>query len=365
MIPFLDVGSPNRDVADQLAEAYQRVAASGYYVLGPELEAFETELADAEGVTQSIGVGTGLDALALALRASGIGAGDEVIVPSNTFIATWLAVSQIGAIPVPVEPRDDTCNLDPDRITAAITPRTSAIVPVHLYGQPADMTPIRQIADSHSLALIADGAQSVGATYSGRPVAEYADATALSFYPGKNLGALGDAGAVLTSDEDLANEIRRLRNYGSTVKYFHDTPGTNSRLDELQAAFLRAKLPMLPQWNQRRTQIADHYATGLADQDLRLVTQTPASQSAWHLYVIRHPQRDQLQQLLTEHGIQTLIHYPRPPHLQAAYPQFHDADLPIAARQAQQVLSLPIGPHLTNQQADEVIAAVGVSLGNC
>ncbi len=362
MIEFLDVGYPNRAVSTQLGDAYNRVMDSDYFILGPELEAFESELALAEGADFAVGVGTGPDALALILQARDVGPGDEVIVPSNTCIATWLAVSQVGAIPVPVEPRDGTCNINPERIEAAITSKTVAIVPVHLYGQPAEMTEIRSIADRYSLAVVADGAQSIGASYLGRPVAEFADATALSFYPGKNLGALGDGGAVLTSDPKLGDEVRRLRNYGSSVKYVHEERGTNSRLDEMQAAFLRAKLPDLAKWNDRRSKIANQYMEALEPLDIRCVDQIDQAKSAWHLFVVRHKERDRLRELLAEEEVETLIHYPRAPSKQGAYPEFADLSLPIAEAQSQQVFSLPIGPHLARGDVETVIDALQVVL---
>ena len=357
-VPFLDVGFTNQVVAAQLGEAYRRVSDSDYFILGPELESFEVELAAAEGVGHSVGVGNGMDALALILRALEIGPGDEVIVPSQTFIATWLAVTQVGAVPVPVEIRADTYNLDPKLIEEKLTPRTAAIIPVHLYGQPAEMESIRSIADKAGLAVVADGAQSVGARYLNEPVGRFADATALSFYPGKNLGALGDGGAVLTSDAALADRIRGLRNYGSSEKYVHAEAGVNSRLDELQAAFLRAKLPELAGWNIRRQKIAHVYSVALSDQDLQVPVQIPDATSAWHLYVVRHARRDDLQRYLASVGIETLIHYPYPPNLQGAYEKANLPEQPIAEVQASEILSLPMGPAMNDEQVQMVVAAV-------
>jgi dTDP-4-amino-4,6-dideoxygalactose transaminase len=357
-VPFLDVGFTNQVVASELAAAFKRVSESSYFILGPEVENFEVELAHLEGVDHSVGVGNGLDALALVLRALGIGPGDEVIVPSQTFIATWLAVSQVGATPVPVEIRDDTYNLDPTRIAEKVGPRTAAIVPVHLYGQPAEMEPIRSIADRSGLAVVADGAQSIGARYLDEPVGRFADATTLSFYPGKNLGALGDGGAILTSDAELADRLRRLRNYGSSQKYVHAEMGVNSRLDELQAAFLRAKLPHLLSWNARRQEIATIYSAAFAECDLGIPEQIPEAQSAWHLYVVRHPRRDDLQRHLAAAGVATLIHYPYPPHLQGAYAAAEVPRQDIAEAQAREILSLPIGPAMSDEQVHRVFAAV-------
>jgi dTDP-4-amino-4,6-dideoxygalactose transaminase len=351
VIPFLDVKFTNDAVAHELLEAHRRVMDSGHYVLGPELEAFEAELARSEGVSHAIGVGNGLEALSLVLRAWGVGPGDEVIVPSNTFIATWLAVSHVGATPVPVEPRDDTYNIDPAGIAAAITPRTAAIVPVHLYGQPAEMAEIEKVAAAHHLPVLVDAAQAVGARYQGQPAGSFGDAATLSFYPGKNLGAIGDGGAVLTSDLELADKVRRLRNYGSTEKYVHRDIGVNSRLDELQAAFLRAKLRRLPEWTEHRRALAAAYGLELRDFGLVLPSVIAEADSSWHLYVVRSAGRDRLRSELDLRGVQTLIHYPIPPHRQAAYHGLRLPELPVATRQAEEVLSLPMGPHLAFEDA--------------
>ncbi len=268
MVPFLDLQSIQLEHRDQLAAAFERVLHSGWYVLGDEVKRFEHEYAAYCGARFAVGVANGLDALSLVLRALDIGPGDEVIVPSNTYIATWLAVSHVGATPVPVEPDPRTFNLDPARIAAAITSRTRALLPVHLYGQPADMKAILEIAQRHRLHVLEDGAQAHGARLRGERLGAHGDAVAWSFYPGKNLGALGDGGAVTTNDEALAERLRELRNYGSKVKYHNDVIGYNSRLDELQAAFLRAKLPHLDAANRRRTEIAQRYLNGLAGLDL-------------------------------------------------------------------------------------------------
>ena len=305
-----------------------------------------------------VGVANGLDALRLALVAMGIGAGDEVIVPSNTFIATWLAVSQSGATPVPVEPVESTYNLDPGRIEAAITPRTKAILPVHLYGQPADLDPILTMARKHGLRILEDAAQAHGARYKGKRIGGHGDAVAWSFYPGKNLGALGDAGAVTTNDPELADRVRVLRNYGSRIKYVNDVKGYNSRLDPVQAVVLRVKLRHLDEWNARRTAIAAHYTAELAGIGLVLPEVPKWVEPVWHVYVVQHAERDRLQEALQKAGIGTLIHYPIPPHLQKAYCDagYAAGRFPIAESMANHLLSLPMGPQLDD--ADVTVAIV-------
>ena len=360
MIPFLDLKAPHVELRAEIDAAIARVLDSGWYILGPEVDAFEAEYAAWCEARHAVSVANGLDALHLALRAMGVGPGDEVIVPSNTYIATWLAVSQCGATPVPVEPLDATYNLDPARIEAALTPRTKVILPVHLYGQPADLDPILDIARKYGLRVLEDGAQAHGARYKGRRLGSHGDAVAWSFYPGKNLGALGDGGAVTTNDAELAERIRVLRNYGSRVKYVNEVRGFNSRLDPLQAAVLRVKLAHLDDWNARRKAIAAQYRVGLADCGLGL-PQVPAfADPVWHLFVVRHPRRDELQKRLVELGVGSLIHYPIPPHRQAAYADagFQPGDFPLANAQAEQVLSLPMGPHLSRADADEVVQRV-------
>lgn len=354
-IPFLDLKAPYRELRDELDDAYRRVMESGWYILGQEVEAFEQEFAAYCGVRHCVGVGNGLDALHLILRAMEIGPGDEVIVPANTFIATWLAVSYAGATPVGVEPDEQTCNLDPSRIEAAITARTKAIMPVHLYGQPADMDPICEIARRHGLRVIEDAAQAHGARYKGRRAGALADAAGFSFYPGKNLGAFGDGGAVTTDDDTLAEKLRTLRNYGSKLKYQHDCQGYNSRLDELQAALLRVKLSKLDEWNGRRCAVAAHLTAALSRQSVLKAPHVPDwSDPSWHLYVIRSDSREMVQRRLAEQGIGTLIHYPVPPHLQQAYANLGlgRGRFPLSERLAGQVLSLPIGPHITAEQLD-------------
>ena len=360
MVPFLDLQSIQLEHRDQLCAAFERVLHSGWYILGDEVQRFEQEYAAYCGARFAVGVANGLEALSLVLRALDIGPGDEVIVPSNTYIATWLAVSHVGATPVPVEPDPHTFNLDPARIAAAITSRTRAVLPVHLYGQPADMKAILDIAQRHRLHVLEDGAQAHGARLRGKRLGAHGDAVAWSFYPGKNLGALGDGGAVTTNDAALAERLRELRNYGSKVKYHNEVIGYNSRLDELQAAFLRAKLPHLDAANRRRTEIAQRYLNGLAGLDLVLPVVADFTEPAWHLFVVRHRRRDALAQRLRELGVATMIHYPVAPHRQPAYAALGMAQgcLPISEAMHAQVLSLPIGPTQSDAATDQVIAAL-------
>ena len=361
-IEFLDLHRVNAPHEAAIREAIGRVIDSGWYVLGKETEAFEREFADYCGVAHCIGVANGLDALHLILRAYGIGAGDEVIVPSNTFIATWLAVSQAGARPVPVEPDARTHNLDPARIEAAITPRTRAIMPVHLYGQPADMDPINDIAHRHGLRVIEDAAQAHGARYRGRRAGALGDAAGFSFYPGKNLGALGDGGAITTHDDDLAATLRKMRNYGSSVKYRHDIAGVNSRLDEIQAAVLRVKLPQLDAENAARRAAAAAYLEALGQAPLQLPHVPDGMEPAWHLFVVATPQRDALQAKLRQQEIGTLVHYPMACHQQGAYRGQAWPSLPLAERLQSQVLSLPMAPYLTSGDVRAVADAVRAGL---
>ncbi|MGC1322444.1 MAG: DegT/DnrJ/EryC1/StrS family aminotransferase [Candidatus Udaeobacter sp.] len=360
-IPFLELKPTYLELKEALDAAWHRVMDSGWYLLAGELESFEQEYAAYCGAKHCVGVGSGFDALHLALRAWEIGAGDEVIVPSNTFIATWLAVTFAGAAPVPVEPDLRTFNLDPERVAAAITPRTRALIPVHLYGQPADMEPINTIAEKHGLKVLEDAAQAQGALYKGRRVGSLGHAAAHSFYPSKNLGAFSDAGAVTTDDAALADKLCALRNYGSKLKYYHECVGINSRPDELQAAFLRVKLAKLNEWNARRQIIAHYYLNRLRRlPELVLPFVLTDINPAWHLFVVRHPRRDELRHHLAEAGIGTLIHYPVPPHLSEAYSDLgqRQGAYPIAEEQSRTVLSLPIGPHLNREAQDHVIAAI-------
>jgi dTDP-4-amino-4,6-dideoxygalactose transaminase len=360
-IPFLDLKAPYLELREQLDAAYRRVMESGWYILGEEVARFEQDFASYCGARHCIGVGDGLDALVLILKGLDIGEGDEVIVPSNTYIASWLAVSYVGAQPIPVEPNPDTANLDPARISDAVTPRTKAIMPVHLYGQPAEMNAIRGLARERGLKVIEDAAQAHGAEYDGMRAGTLGDAAGFSFYPGKNLGALGDGGAVVTNNDALAERIRILRNYGSRKKYHNEVKGVNSRLDSLQAALLGVKLCKLDEWNMRRRRVAKQYLAGMSGiAELKLPGIAERAEPVWHLFVVRHPRRDALQQHLADAGIGTLIHYPVPPHLSPAYAerQFQCGDFPISESLAESVLSLPIGPHLSEAAVAEVIETV-------
>jgi dTDP-4-amino-4,6-dideoxygalactose transaminase len=359
-VPFLDLKAIQLQQHDALREAFDRVINSGWYILGGEVTAFEAEYAAWCEADHCVGVANGLDALTLALRAMDVGPGDEVIVPSNTYIATWLAVSHVGATPVPVEPDARTYNLDPARIEAAITPRTKVVLPVHLYGQAAEIDSIVAVARKHGLRVLEDGAQAHGARLNGRRVGAHGDAVAWSFYPGKNLGAIGDGGAITTSDAALAERLRVLRNYGSRVKYHNEVIGYNSRLDELQAALLRVKLPALDATNQARAAIAQSYLQGFAGLDLVLPVVPQGHAPVWHLFVVRHQRRDELAKRLNAMGVGTMIHYPVAPHLQPAYAELglKAGDLPISEAMHAEVLSLPMGPTQTPEQTRQVIDAV-------
>jgi len=356
VISFLDLRAIHAELRSELDDAYRRVMDSGWYINGAELEAFEREFAKYCGARHCIGVGNGLDALYLILRSYGIGPGDEVIVPDHTFIATWLAVSNCGATPVSVRVSDETYNLDPDLIESAITPRTKAIMPVHLYGQPADMDTINKLATQYGLKVIEDAAQAHGAQYKGRRVGALGDAAGFSFYPGKNLGAYGDGGAVVTNDDGLADKIRMIRNYGSLKKYHHEVAGVNSRLDELQAAFLRIKLKKIDEWNARRREIAHCYMEALSDMPgLRLPQTERWAEPVWHLFVVQHPSRDALQIHLERLGIQTAIHYPISPANSGAYRGHVAAPDVNCQAMTDRLLSLPMGPHLTDAEVGQVI----------
>lgn len=360
-VPFLELRPTYDELRAEMDAAYHRVMDSGRYLLGKEIDAFESEFAAYCDAKYCVAVGNGLDALHLILRGYGIGGGDEVIVPTNTFIATWLAVSYAGAKPVPVESDPQTFNLDPKQIKAAITPQTKAIMPVHLYGQPADMDLIMSIARERGLKVIEDNAQAQGARYKGRRTGSLGDAAGNSFYPGKNLGAFGDAGAVTTNDAKLADRVRTLRNYGSKKKYYNEVKGFNSRLDELQAAMLRVKLKKLDEWNDRRRVVAAHYLKEMRGLPELILPFVPAcAEPVWHLFVVQNSKRDALQEKLTDAGIGTLIHYPVPPHLSDAYKdgKWKRGDFPIAERLAETVLSLPLGPHLSKKQANYVIGKI-------
>lgn len=360
-IPFSDLKPYYAELRAELDAVYRRVMESGWYILGPEVEAFEKQFAAYCGVAHCCGVANGLDALTLILKALEIGPGDEVLVPSNTYIATWLAVSQVGARPVPVEPDPDTFNIDPDRLVPAITSRTRAVIAVHLYGRTADMDPINAVADRFGLNVIEDAAQAQGAIYKGRRTGSLGHAAGFSFYPGKNLGAFGDAGAVTSNDAALIEKVRVLGNYGSRVKYFNQVKGVNSRLDPLQAALLTVKLERLDRWNRQRRDQARFYRERLQGvADFRLPPTDADGESVWHQFVVRHLQRDALQRFLSEQGIGTLIHYPVPPHLSEAYAPdgYPSGSLPLAETLAATVLSLPMGPHLGTADQKIVIDAL-------
>ena len=363
MIPYLDLKNINQQYREQLIEACTRVVDSGWYIGGKELEKFELNFAKFCGAKYAIGVANGLDALILTLRAwkelGKLKAGDEVIVPSNTYIASILAISANQLKPVLIEPDPDTFNLDPTKIEAAITNKTKVILPVHLYGQLAAMPEIMEIAEKYNLLVLEDSAQSHGAEIQGIKAGNWGDASGFSFYPGKNLGALGDAGAITTNDLELANMLRALRNYGSHEKYKNLVQGVNSRLDEIQAAILDIKLKFLDQETLHRRKIAALYLENINNSLIQLPeTQINAlddKQHVWHLFVIRTEHRKALQKHLTEHGIQTLIHYPIPPHKQQAYEEWNNSSLPISEKIHSEILSLPMGPTLSLTDAQFII----------
>lgn len=363
MISFLDLKNINAQYRTELIEACTRVIDSGWYIGGKELELFETNFATYCGVKHAIGVANGLDALILTLRAwkklGKLRDGDEVIVPSNTYIASILAITANNLTPILVEPNVDTYNIDPLKIEQVITSKTKVILPVHLYGQLADMPKIMEIAKKHNLLVLEDSAQSHGAQIQGKKAGNWGDASGFSFYPGKNLGALGDAGAVTTNDEELANMLKALRNYGSHEKYKNLVPGVNSRLDEIQAAMLDIKLKFLDNETEHRRQIAHLYLTEIHNSSIILplidIDATEYKQHVWHLFVIRTEYREALQKYLADNNVQTLIHYPIPPHQQQAYKEWNDLSYPISEQIHDQVISLPIGPTLSLEEAAKII----------
>ncbi len=357
-VPFLDLHASYIELQNEIDFSISRVLNSGRYIGGSEVESFEDEFSNYCGSKFTIGVANGLDALVLSLKSLDIGIGDEVIVPANTFIATWLAVSEVGAIPVPVEPNPFTYNIDVEEIQKAITSKTKAIIPVHLFGQPADLDPILLLAKQHNLFIIEDAAQAIGSRYKKKRIGAHGDLVCWSFYPGKNLGAFGDAGAISTNNEALANKIRSLSNYGSNKKYIHNFIGVNSRLDPIQAAILKVKLQFLDSWIDRRKNIASVYSSALNSHlDLKIPYVPDWAEPVWHLYVINLNHRNKIQNNLTENGIETIIHYPVPPHLQDAYSKNlpPNISLPVTEQLAQNILSLPIGPHLLEEQYRYVI----------
>lgn len=355
MISFLDLKRLNSSYKSEIDAAIARVLDTGWYVLGEEVNSFESEFSEFCQTKHCISVANGLDALHLILRAYGIGPGDEVIVPANTFIATWLAVSHAGATPVAVEPHEQTYNINPSLIESAITPRTKAIIAVHLYGQPADMDLINSIARKNGIRVIEDAAQAHGARYHGRRVGSLGDAAGFSFYPGKNLGALGDGGAITTNDDELAGLLKKLRNYGSSIKYHHDVLGFNSRLDEIQAAVLRVKLKYLDKENIARSKVAALYLEKLKNADIILPKILNNVESAWHLMVIRTSNRAKLQLLLNNAKIGNLVHYPIACHQQPAYAEMNWPSLKLSETLQSQVLSLPMAPYLTSQEIDQIV----------
>lgn len=361
-VPFLNYRMVNEPYFEEELAACRRVMESGWYILGKEVEAFESEYAAYVGTKHCIGVANGLDALTLILEAykelGAMKSGDEVIVPSNTYIASILAISRAGLTPVPVEPDLKSYELDPEQIEAAITERTRAILPVHLYGQCADMTRINAIAKKHGLKVIEDGAQSHGATHHGVKSGALGDAAGHSFYPGKNLGAIGDAGAVTTDDVELAQVIRALRNYGSDKKYHNLYKGYNSRLDELQAALLRVKLPYLDSENQKRREVAMRYLAEIKNPAIVLPQIASSNEHVWHIFAVRSTRRDKLQSDLTQREIGTVIHYPIPPHEQPAYAEWKHLSLPISEKIHREILSLPMSPVLSDPEAEKVIDAI-------
>ena len=358
MIKFLDLKEINLQYKEELQEAFDRVLNSGWYILGKEVEAFENEFAEYCNVKHCIGVGNGLEALHLILRGYGIGKGDEVIVPSNTYIATWLAASYADANPIPVEPDIRTYNIDPKLIEKKITNKTKAIIAVHLYGQPCDMDAINKIAKKYNLKVIEDSAQAHGALYKGRKTGSLGDASGFSFYPGKNLGALGDGGAITTNDDELAKKIKVLRNYGSEIKYHNKYKGYNSRLDELQAAFLSVKLKTLDEDNQKRKEVAKYYLENIKNENITLPFVPDYADPVWHLFVIRNKNRDRLQEYLKKNEIQTMIHYPIPPHKQKAYESMNNFFYPISEKIHKEVLSLPISSVLKNQNIFKIVSNI-------
>jgi dTDP-4-amino-4,6-dideoxygalactose transaminase len=364
-IPFIDLRAAHDELGAELDAAVSRVVESGWYLLGPELEYFEREFAEYCGTRHCVGVGSGLSALELALEAAGIGAGDEVIVPAYTWVATWIAVTKTGARPVPVDVEEATYNIDPQRISEAVTPRTAAVIPVHLRGQPADLDAIGEIAAKHGLFVLEDAAQAHGAAHRGRRVGSLGAAAGFSFYPTKNLGALGDGGAVTTNDDALADRLRLLRNYGTRGRYEIETAGVNSRLAEIQAAVLRVKLPRLDGWNASRVAHANSYQEAFGEAESLRLPQVPDwSQPVWHLFVIGHPDRDACIASLGERGIGALVHYPVLPHLSGAYGA-HDwrpGSFPVAEQLASRTLSLPMYPQLSPETCGYVAEVVGQTL---
>ena len=355
MIPILELKSTYLELQDKIDAAVARAVASGWYIGGPEVDSFERAFAKFVGTEHCVTVGNGLDALTLSLMAYDIGPGDEVLIPSHTFIATWLAVSRVGATIVPVEPDESTFNLDLNQVHQLVTPRTKAIIPVHLYGRPVDMDQLAEVARKYKLTIIEDAAQAHGAKFHGKRVGAFGNPAAWSFYPGKNLGAFGDGGAVTTDDAELARRVRMLGNYGSSEKYVHEFQGINSRLDPVQAAILEVKLSALDQWNERRKEISNHYRDAFESAGLIVQKYGDEVESSNHLFVIRHAARDLLAKNLLEAGVQTLVHYPTACRDQPAYAASGLPPTPVATKLSKEVLSLPIGPHFSATQISTVV----------
>ena len=356
-VPFLDLKASFSEIQENLEGAILKSVRTGTYIGGNDLSSFELDFRTFVESDYCVGVANGLDALVLSLKVLGVGPGDEIIVPSNTFIATWLAVSQCGAIVVPVEPHDDTYNIDTNLIEAKITNRTKAIIPVHLYGQPADLDEILILAKKHNLYVIEDAAQAHGAIYKGRKIGSHGDLVTWSFYPGKNLGALGDGGAITTNNKELAERLKVLRNYGSQERYVHSVLGSNSRLDPVQAAVLSVKLKYLRAWNKRRSKTAKIYNDAFSDLPVTLPSVRIYNDPVWHLYCIRTANRDEIRHGLSAMGVETLVHYPIPPHLQNAYKylNFDQNAFPLTEAIASELISLPIGPSLNKLQISHVV----------
>jgi dTDP-4-amino-4,6-dideoxygalactose transaminase len=361
MIQHLDLKQVNHPYSDSLQAAASRVLSSGWYVLGREVEAFETSFAAYCGVKHCIGVGNGLEAINLIFKALDFPEGSEIIIPANTYIATILPITELGLVPVWAEPDPQTYNLAARQIEPLITEKTRAIVVVHLYGRCCDMAPIQDLATTYNLKLIEDAAQAHGATYQNRKAGNLSDAAAFSFYPTKNLGALGDAGGVVTNDDALAHQVRLLRNYGSERKYIHQIQGMNSRLDEIQAAFLGVKLAHLDADNRRRQSIAARYLAEIQHQNLSLPPDDRIHEDVWHLFVVRHPQREDFMTYLRQKNIGTVIHYPVAPHQQEAYTEYRYLDLPLTEQLHREVLSLPLNTVLTDAEVDYIIETINES----
>jgi dTDP-4-amino-4,6-dideoxygalactose transaminase len=363
-VPFGDFKAHVAALRPEIDAAVARVLDSGWFILGPEGEAFEKELAASLHAGAGVGVANGTEAIQLALEALGIGAGDEVVTSPLSAAFTALAILRAGARPVFADLDPETLNVSPEAVARAVTPRTRALLPVHLYGHPADLDPLMSVARDRGIPLVEDACQAIGAQYKGRPVGALSGIGALSFYPTKNLGAFGDGGAVVANDPEVVEKVRRLRNGGQSRRYRHEVAGINSRLDEVQAAVLRLKLHHLPAWTDRRRALAQRYREGLAGTALRLPMEQPYARSVWHLFVVRHPRRDALARGLEERGVGTLIHYPTPLHLQPAFAELggRAGDFPVAERAAGEILSLPLYPEMTDAQADVVVAAVKAAL---